>query len=124
MKYLGIDYGEKKIGLSLAADSIAMPFMIVTPKNLDELFTVLRDIVVSEGISQIVVGVPLGLNRKPTEQTRTVLKFVEQLKMHLDVSVDTVDETFSTKISLKKGIGKEDDAVAAAHILQAYLDKP
>jgi putative Holliday junction resolvase len=123
MKYLGIDYGEKKVGLSLAEGKLALPWQIIANTSLVDLLDKLKDIVKQEKITEIVVGVPWGLNRKKTDQTKKVLMFVEQLRQHLPLPISETDEFFSTKVSHKQGLGKNDDAVAAAHILQSYLDR-
>lgn len=118
MNYLGIDFGEKKIGLSKASSElpIATPFKVMV--NGGRVLNVLADIVRAENISEIIVGYPLSLSGKAGAQTKVVDGFIKQLSV-LGKPIHKQDERFSTRASVATG---QDDASAAAIILQAYLD--
>lgn len=105
MKFLGIDYGEKHIGLAIGDNNlkIATPFGIV--KNIKEI----REIIKKEKIDKIIIGLPLGF-RGETEQTRKTRQFAKNLE-----NFEFVDERFTSKMT-------ENHASAAAIILQDYLD--
>ncbi len=122
MRVLGIDYGKNKIGLSISAGNIALPLMVV--KNYDrlDLLTTLKKIIAEEGVDKIVVGLPLNFNRHLTSQSREVTEFVEWLAKQLTIPVEIIDETLSSKMAGKQQIQGDDDAQAAANILQSYLD--
>lgn len=118
-KLLGIDYGEAKCGLALAdpATKTAVPLSVVDFKDLRPR---IEDLIKSEGIGKIVVGLPLGMDGQETEQTAKVKEFIQDLRSKIDVEVVAEDERLTT--TQAKRLGK-DDAVAAMHILQSNIDK-
>lgn len=115
-KLLGIDYGERRIGLAVAdsEDGIAVQRGVL--ENTKEFFDELTNIVRKNGIAKIVVGLPLGLNGKETAQTRTTQEFITSLRAALTIPVETMDERLT---SIEGG----SDAGAAVLILQSYIDK-
>ena len=119
MNYLGIDYGEAKIGLAKAHDEvrIATPFRTVlhTPDVIEEL----ERAILTEGIEYLVVGYPLTLAGEAGSSAASVDRFIEKLKT-LSLPIAKQDERFSTKSAV--GSRGNDHASAAALILQAYLD--
>lgn len=121
MKILGIDYGDKKVGLSLSTGNLAMPWQTLLNHGVKELIQELGKIVDTEDISKIVVGMPLGLKGNKTDQSREVERFYQALHDKLKVPVDLADERFSTQLAIRQG-SADDDAQAAANILQSYLD--
>lgn len=133
MKYLGIDHGEKRIGLALGDDEVkvASPFMILENKGIDKVLEQLIEIFKHEEIEQIVVGVPYSLKQKSGEagmQEQAVLDFISRLGMATTIPIAKQDERFTTAEVGKLMVGErhakeKKDAVAAMLILQAYLDK-
>lgn len=122
MNYLGIDYGEKRIGISISHDNgLALPYEIF--KNDDDVMENIRQLCINEGIDKIIVGLPLGLKGVETEQTEVSKKFAQDLEQFLSIKVATIDERMSS-VGAKKlsADGKKDDASEAAVILQSYLD--
>lgn len=124
MKALGIDYGEKKIGLSISVGSIALPWKILNNfKSNNEVIDEIKKIIDQEKIEVIVVGKPLSLRGTGSNQTKVVNDFVDFIKKNVNLPVYEIDERFSSQMAQKQSIGKNDDAQAAANILQTYLDK-
>ncbi len=127
MKILGIDYGEKRIGLALADSelTLAVPLEIIENKGTNFVLDKLSEICQKEEIEKIVTGMPITLAGGESEKTREVKRFVDQLKNKLDIDIETEDERLSTKMvdSLAKDKRKPKDAVSAMIILQSYLDK-
>ncbi len=124
MKILGIDYGDKKIGLSLSADKLALPWQ--TLKNFTSPIQAIDQIVqiiFQEKIDAVVVGWPLSLSGKFSSQTRVVEDFIDKLKQKITIPLAVVDERFSSQLAQAQAVGKNDDAQAAANILQSYLDQ-
>ena len=119
LKILGLDYGRSKIGVAIAdtETKTAIPFGVV---KLEDLRPKIEDLIKTEGIEKIVVGLPLGMDGKETAQTREVRSFIEVLKSKIDIEVATEDERLTTAQAKKQG---KDDAVAAMYILQSYLDR-
>lgn len=118
MNYLGIDYGQAKIGLAKAVSDapIAIPFSVL--KNKATFLEDLENIVAVEDINQLVVGYPLNLAGEVGGQAKDVDIFIEKLKF-LGLPIAKQDERFSSKSAVAKG---DDDASAATLILQTYLD--
>jgi len=126
MKYLGIDYGDAKIGLAIADSEtgLALPYKIISNKKGDFLLKELRDIIKSEKIETVIVGVPFNLNSKASSQENKVRQFIDFLrKQFWDVEIIPYDERFSTQAAHKLQAGNKDDDIAAMLILQSYLDK-
>ena len=133
-RVLSIDYGDKRVGLALS-DSlkiIAKPFKTIVFKNQEDLIMQINEIINSNNVEKIVVGLPLTLKGTYSEQTKKVLSFIDILKSKVAITIDTYDERLSSieaKKSLisqgvKTGHSKEEvDKTAAAIFLQSYLDK-
>jgi putative Holliday junction resolvase len=126
-KLLGVDYGDKKVGLAMAdlETKIATPYKILT--NDKNLFEVIKDICQNENISKIVIGVPTGLQGIKSKQYEKVINFISKLKSEIKLPLEQQDENLTSlyaKNLLQETKGrKEDDAVAAMIILQSYLDE-
>ena len=127
MQILGIDYGQKRIGLATGNDEarIAKPLKVL-PNNRD-FMAHLHELITEEGIEDVVVGLPRGLDGQETTQTRIVRDFVEELSQSVNVTFHLQDEALTTKHALErlrqvKRHKHELDAEAAAIILQDYLD--
>ena len=130
---LGIDFGEKRVGLALSDRSnlIASPFKTINYINENDLVAQLKKIVIENDIENFVLGLPINMKGEDTAQTKVVRKFKESLSS-LDLPIIYEDERLSSvsaKNSLmlqniKTGYNKpEIDKTAAAIILQQYLDK-
>lgn len=128
MNYLGIDYGEKRVGLATGSDEtkIASPFFILENKNQDFLLGEIKKICEQENVGEIVVGLPLTMESKKGEQAEEVLRFVDFLKNNLAMPVITEDERFTSamvdKLMAESGV-KDRDAVSAMIILQSFFDR-
>jgi len=130
MRYLAIDYGEKRTGLAIcdSAETLATPLAVTREQK--GLLRKIADIVKNENVEAIVLGLPLSMDGSESSQTRRVLDFAEQLKQHLEIPVHLQDErlsSFSAERELALGKltrgqkRKRLDAVAAAAILEAFL---
>jgi putative Holliday junction resolvase len=132
MRYLAIDYGTKRTGLAIcdAAETIASPLTVLYGQK--ELLNKITEIVKTENVDAIVLGLPLNMSGTESSQTKLALKFAERLKERLSVPIHLQDERLSsfgaeeklapaefTKGKRKKRI----DAVAAAEILEAFLEQ-
>ena len=132
-RFLGIDFGEKRVGLALSDRSnlIASPFKTLNYINENDLITQIKKIVTENDIKNFVLGLPINMKGEDTAQTKIVRKFKKSLSS-LDLPIIYEDERLSSvsaKNSLmlqniKTGHNKpEIDKTAAAIILQQYLDK-
>lgn len=125
MKYLGIDYGLKKIGLSFSEGTFASPLGVLKVNSLEEAVNKALGVVQKEGIDEIVIGVA-----ESGENKNATLNFINKLSQKIFVRITKVDETLSSyharvnmiNTGVKKSVRREDDAYSAAEILQEYLD--
>ncbi len=121
-KYLGLDWGEKRIGLALADEEtkLALPF-----KTVDNLSAVL-EIIKKEKIDEIILGQPIKLSGKPDQLDCNFSRFLKVLKKKTKLAIILIDERFSTQAGQALAGSKKDkadqDALAACLILQNYLD--
>lgn len=128
MKYLGIDYGLKKIGLATGDDAsgLAFPYSVV-PAGEDAPLRMV-EIAKREGAEALVVGLPFPTEMYMSEeQLNITMRFVTALKEKTDMPVYLVDEQFSSaearRMQKEYGIDAPEDAVAAMILLQAHLDE-
>lgn len=129
-RYLGIDYGTKRIGLAIS-DGLgltARPLEVVARAELDET---LRRIAAEYTVERVVVGLPTALAGHEGESAQGARDLGAEIAHLLDVEVTYVDERFTTRMAesalLESGMKRRDrkdtvDKVAAAIILQTYLD--
>jgi putative Holliday junction resolvase len=128
MNFLGIDYGEKRVGLATGSDEtkLASPFFILENKGRDFLLTEIKKICREENIEKIVVGLPLTMASKTGPQAEEVMGFVDFLKSNLTMPIETEDERFTSamvdKLMAESGV-KDRDAVSAMIILQSFFDR-
>lgn len=121
-KFLGIDFGDKRIGLSLAEDrGPALPFKVIL--NNDQLIKQIKDIIHQENITDIVVGLPHSFSGRSNDRLKVTEEFVQSLRKVLEIRVSTVDEQLTSKLYEKMGVSKDIDKYAAAAILDTYLAK-
>lgn len=131
MRYLAIDYGRKRTGLAICDrdETIVSPLAVIEGQK--QLLKKIAGIVKNENVGAVVVGLPLNMDGSAGSQCKLVYKFAEQLKQQIDIGVHFQDERLSTFGAeghlAAAGLTPEKkrkrlDAVAAAEILQAFLD--
>ena len=124
MKYLGIDFGLKRIGLAISEGDLASPWQILEVKNFSDAVEKIVRVIKEWAFEKIVVGLPEG------KMGQNVVGFVNALKRQ-GFEVEAVDETLSSKkalqVMIEQGAARKkrrhEDAFSAAEILQNYLDK-
>ena len=123
MKVLALDYGRARTGVAVsdATGTIARPLGVIERVESDAGLERLADLVGSESVDRIVVGMPLTLGGKAGEQARATAEFVDLLRGRMDVPVDTLDERFTTDLAEQTPARADEDARAAAHLLSTYL---
>lgn len=128
MRYLGVDYGLKKVGLALSEGQIASPLKVLEINGLNDAVSKIISVIKKEEIDRVVIGVP-----DSGEVKSAVKKFIARLKEDLkqtQVSVIEADETLSSSsakdlmidLDLSKEARKKEDAYSASLILQNFLD--
>lgn len=127
MKYLGIDFGDRKTGLAIgdSASRIASPLEVI--KGGSESVEAIKKIISAESIDELVVGVPMATGQHhSSEQLDKVKKFIQALQDQIALPVHQIDERYTTaesqRIKQESGSEAPEDALAAMLILQAFLD--
>ena len=133
MRLMGLDVGDKRIGIALSDEGalIASPRETLERSGNRKDIKHMLDLARREEVSEIVVGMPFSLDGSLGPQAHKVERFVEALKSETDIRVTTWDERLST-VSAERALlegnvsrakrKKTIDRVAAALILQGYLD--
>lgn len=135
MRFLGIDFGLKRIGLakSDASGMIAQFFKtIYVPRDKEKLYTALKDIVIEEAVEGIVIGIPYHMNGDKGEKGQMAETFGETLKDYVSIPIFFEDERLTTvsaeRILIEGNMSRKKrkekiDSLAATFILQKYLDR-
>src|SRR3989338_6631846 len=129
MRVLGIDYGDRKIGLAFGDTDagIAVPLDVV-PNRGEETLRVFAERVVADDMDVIVVGVPFatGGHHGPKQLQKT-RDFIKALSALVSVPVEEEDESYTTSESIRlkreEGADADEDALAAMLIVRAYLER-
>lgn len=123
MRVLGIDYGEKRIGLAVSdySGSFARELKIVSPVVF---FRELTGLLQELEVEKIVLGWPLNMSGEKSQKTLEVEEFKAKLETKTDIPVILIDERLSSQMaSHLPGGNRNIDSLAAQIILQNYLDK-
>jgi len=122
IKYIGIDWGEKRIGLAAADNETWMAVPLAIVYSFDELLEFLA----MEEPDQLVVGMPYTMAGHKGATAERVDGFVKMLQASTPYNVVTADERLSSgavdSLYFEKNSPEERDAIAAMLILQGYID--
>lgn len=123
IKYLGVDWGTKRLGLATADSETGMALPFMTAASLGELIIIIDE----EEIDEVIIGRPEKMSGNSEEKlTAAYITFLEMLKKSLLIPVIEFDERLSSKAADALGGSKKmragRDEIAAAIILQDYLD--
>lgn len=123
-EFLGIDVGDKRIGIARGSSlaRIAEPLKTVPAGDaLDEIAALVQ----INGVSGIVIGLPRGLDGQETAQTGKVRNWVDDAKARLKYEFYWQDEALTSRVAEQEGaLPEASDAAAASVILQDFLDTP
>ena len=130
-RLMGIDFGEVRIGIALSdpLQIISQPFKVIP--NDDKTIYKIQEIIKTEEVGKIILGLPLNLDGEDTKKTLEVREFSKILKSNVDIPVIFWDERYSTVEANEKlkqmGYGiaesrKVIDKVAASIILKSYME--
>jgi putative Holliday junction resolvase len=132
-RIIGIDYGNKRIGLAVTdpLNIFASPLDTVSPANF-EIY--INEYLKKESIDAFVIGYPVQMNNQPSESVRYINPFIKKLKKTFpDKPIHLVDERFTSQMAQRTmidgGMKKRDrkdkslvDKISASIILQSFLD--
>jgi putative holliday junction resolvase len=133
MRYLGLDVGDKRIGVALSDETATLASGLQTiqrvgPKKDPRAIAAL---VAQHEVGEVVAGLPRNLAGEVGPQAQKVLDFIEQLRRVVKVPVVSWDERFTSAVAeqtlVEAGLSRRDrktsiDKVSAILILQSYLD--
>jgi len=122
---MALDFGSARTGVAVsdATGALARPVCVVERASTEPGLDRLAALVAEHEAELVVVGLPLTLRGERGEQARATEVFVETLRDRLEVSVETYDERFTTTLAQQSGARAPEDAVAAAHLLQGWLER-
>ncbi len=124
---LGLDWGEKRIGVAVSDPMGLVARGLAVAKDLDEVVRLAAE----QDVGRLVVGMPVHDDGTPSKSAPKVTAFVEALRARVQVPVETWDESNTSweanRILKERGVSwkdakKEVDRVAAAVMLQSWLD--
>ena len=123
MKVMALDFGPARTGVAVSdpTGTIARPLGVVERAHTDTGLEEVHELVTSEAVEQVVVGLPLTLRGERGDQARASERFAKRLRKVLDVPVVLFDERFTTDLAQQTQSATELDARAAAHLLSSYL---
>ena len=134
--YIGIDYGDSRVGLAItdALGITAQGLETISNKDNDKsVLKKLEEILVDYDVDTIVVGMPINMDGQKTERAEITEKFIHKLKCKFNnVKIETIDERLTTVAAHKTmnylNINKYDkknivDTISAVYILETYMNK-
>ena len=130
---LGLDFGDKTIGIAVSDKSktIATPIITIKRKGISKDIIKLLSILEEYDVGGIILGLPLNLDGSENKSTEKVRKFAEEIKKCKDIKITFNDERYSSDVIYKElrknsiskaKIKKKIDQMAASYILQGFLD--
>jgi putative holliday junction resolvase len=128
---LGVDYGTRRVGLAIS-DGIGLTARPLEVVERSRLLDRIRQIAQEYELGTIVIGLPTSLSGNEGKSARAAREMGAELGWALGLEVVYVDERFTSKMAegallesgMKRQVRKETvDKVAAAIILQTYLDR-
>jgi putative Holliday junction resolvase len=125
MKVLALDFGSARTGVAVsdATGTLARPVGVVERAASETGLARLEALVTEHDAELVVVGMPLTLRGEHGQQARETQLFVKALRDALAVPVETYDERFTTTLAQQSGGRAPEDAIAAAHLLQGWLER-
>ncbi len=123
MKYLGIDYGEKRVGIAISDEEGKLAFPFSVSENSEKLISQIVNICTENNISEIIVGESKDFMQNENTIMEEIKKFAEDLGKEIKLPIRLHPE-FMTSVEAERIQGKNEmlDASAAALILRHYLD--
>ena len=124
MRVLALDYGSARCGCAISdpTETVVRPLEALEPPDARAVAALVE----REDVEEIVVGLPRTLAGEEGEQAERSRAFAAELTELLDVPVRTHDERLTTRMaerSVREGARGHPDSVAAAHLLESYLER-
>ena len=124
MRILALDHGAARVGAAICdpTETVARPLGVGEPPDP----AAVAELVAEHEAELVVVGLPVSLSGEEGEQAQAARAFSRELEGLLAVPVETYDERLTTRLaesSARAGAGAPADALAAAHLLESYLQR-
>ncbi len=124
MRYLGIDYGSKRVGLALSDEEGRMAFPHLVLKNEEDLLERIKNIILKEKVVEVILGESKNFQGDENKIMDDIKKFADEIKKETGMNVVYEPEFLSSHQAERwQGKNKNLDASAAAIILQSFLDR-
>lgn len=123
MRILALDYGAARIGCAVSdrSGTLATPIPSVASGDPEALAALADD----RGAERIVIGLPISLDGAEGGQASETRRFGDRLAELTDIPIEYYDERFTTRMATRtrreSGASSDEDSIAAAHLLEAYL---
>lgn len=125
MKALSLDYGSARTGVAVSdpTGTLARPLETIAHVTSDAGLARLTLLLEEHTPEVIVVGMPFTLRGEIGTQAEETLAFVETLRDRTPIPIETLDERYTTALAQQTPSAATEDALAAAHLLQGWLDR-
>ncbi len=133
MRCIGVDYGERRVGVSFGDElGVAVPLPALTSPTEPERLQALAELVRQRRATDLVFGYPYNMDGSVGFKAREVDAFIEKLKRYVDLPTHRVDERLTSREASRAfPPGRDDelrrsgkiDSVAATLILQDFLNQ-
>lgn len=133
MRILGIDFGEKRIGLALSdpLGFTAQSLETLIRQNKNQVLSDLSILCKERGVGEVVIGLPVNMDGSVGPKAKEVLDFIPKMEASLGIPVKTWDERLTSKqagrLMIEEGLSRRkqranSDSLAAILILQSYME--
>jgi putative Holliday junction resolvase len=122
VRVLALDYGAARCGCAISDPSgvVVRPLPVIEPPDP----RVVAELVSTHAVDVVVIGLPVGLRGQEGVQVGRTRGFRDEVANLVHVPVETYDERLTTKLAqrtVRSGASAPEDSIAAAHILESYL---
>lgn len=124
MRYLGIDFGSRRVGIAISDETNSMAFPYAVIQNNEKLIEEIGQMIIKEKITNIIIGESFDYAGTPNKIMKSIKDFASTLEQKTKLTISFEPE-FLTSIQAQHLQGKNEmhDASAATIILQSFLDK-
>ena len=131
MRYMALDLGDKRIGIALSdtLGFIARPLKVIKRTSRVNDYDIYKSLITENQVQTVIVGLPINMDGSEGRQATWVRDYMAEFSETSDIPIIFWDERLTTETAREiiKGSGRQPgkddlDAVAAAVILQSYLD--
>jgi putative Holliday junction resolvase len=131
---LGVDLGDKRIGLAVSDPEgvFAFPVGFIASKGRKPDVVALQEIITERGIVRVVIGLPIHMSGRPSPRSEAAQKFADALRAATELPVDLLDERWTSRAAEdslneskrgRKNRRQAIDSVAATLLLRTYLER-